>query len=118
MDAVQNFIRKLDEFGRIRDEEDKVIWRASKSGVFSVWSFFVALEVEGEVTFPPKILWGSWASTKMVFFFAWKATWGQILTIDQLKRRGWVLAGFCCMCKDADESVDHLLIHCGIARKL
>lgn len=76
MDAVQNFIRKLDEFGRIRDGEDKVIWRASKSGVFSVWSFFVALEVEGEVTFPPKILWGSWASTKMVFFFCMESDLG------------------------------------------
>ena len=30
--------------------------------------------------------------------------------MDQLKRRGWVLAGFCSMCKDADESEDHLFI--------
>ncbi|RVW54536.1 E3 ubiquitin-protein ligase RFI2 [Vitis vinifera] len=75
-DVRENFIRKLDEFGRIRDGEDKVIWRASKSGVFSVWSFFVALEVEGEVTFPPKILWGSWASTKMVFFFCMESDLG------------------------------------------
>ncbi|KAL6338832.1 hypothetical protein AAG906_023982 [Vitis piasezkii] len=80
-----------------------MVWKTSKSGVFSMRSFFVALE--GDVAFPSKIVWGSWAPTK-------------ILTLDQLKRRGWVLVGLCCMCKDADESVDHLLIHCGIAREL
>ena len=92
-----------------------MVWKTSKSGVFSMRSFFVALE--GDVAFPLKIVWGSWAPTK-VTFFAWEGTWGQILTLDQLKRRGWVLVGLCCMCKDADESVDHLLIHCGIAREL
>ncbi|RVW29835.1 Calmodulin-binding protein 60 B [Vitis vinifera] len=64
MDAVQNFILKLNKFGRIRGEEDKMVWKASKSGLFSVRSFYNALEVEGEVTFPSKIIWGSWAPTK------------------------------------------------------
>ncbi|RVW79719.1 Calmodulin-binding protein 60 B [Vitis vinifera] len=58
------FILKLNKFGRIRGEEDKMVWKASKSGLFSVRSFYNALEAEGEVTFPSKIIWGSWAPTK------------------------------------------------------
>ena len=87
MDAVQNFILKLNKFGRIRGEEDKMVWKASKSGLFSVRSFYNALEVEGEVTFPSKIIWGSWAPTK-VSCFTWEVTWGWIPTMYQLKRRG------------------------------
>ena len=89
-----------------------MVWKASKNEVFSVRSFYNALEDKGEVTFPSKIIWDSWAPTK-VSFFSWEVTWDRILSIDQLKKRGWVLAGFRCTCKDADESVEHLLIHCG-----
>ena len=69
MDAIQNFIKKLNEFGRIRGEEDKMVWKASKNGVFSMRSFRDALEVKGEMTFPSKIEWGSWTPTKVSFFF-------------------------------------------------
>ena len=89
-----------------------MVWKASKNEVFSVRSFYNALEDNGEVTFPSKIIWDSWAPTK-VSFFSWEVTWDRILSIDQLEKRGWVLAGFRCTCKDADESVEHLLIHCG-----
>ncbi|KAL6333105.1 hypothetical protein AAG906_028288 [Vitis piasezkii] len=54
-----------------------ICWVLCKNGVFSVRSFYDALEAG--VNF---------------LFFAWVATWGRILTMDQLKRRGWVLAGF------------------------
>ena len=93
------------------------IWSKVLSHLTLLATMWTILEDRGEVTFPSKIIWDSWAPTK-VSFFAWEVTWGRILNIDQLKRRGWVLAGFCCMCKDADESVEHLLIHCGIAREL
>ena len=36
---------------------------------------------------------------------------------DNLKK-SFVLASWCCMCKDADEKVDHLFLHCSVARKL
>ncbi|RVW23310.1 putative ribonuclease H protein [Vitis vinifera] len=52
------------KFGRFREEEDKMVWKASKNEVFSVRSFYNALEDKGEVTFPSKIIWDSWAPTK------------------------------------------------------
>jgi hypothetical protein len=29
-----------------------------------------------------------------------------------------VMAGWCCLCRAAGESVDHLFLHCGVAREL
>ncbi|RVW17648.1 Oxysterol-binding protein-related protein 1C [Vitis vinifera] len=52
------------------DEEDRVRWVESKDGVFS-----------------PKIS-----------FFAWEASWGRVLTLDHLQKRGWALANsFLCL---------------------
>ena len=57
-------------------------------------------------------------SPPRVAFFMWTMAWGRILTCDNLKKKGFVLAGWCCMCKNADESENHLLLHCCITRQL
>ena len=38
----------------------------------------------------------------------------QSLTCDNLMRRGYVMVGWCCMCKGSGELVDHLLLHCEV----
>ena len=53
-----------------------------------------------------------------VSFFAWEASWGKVLTQDQLKRRGWILANRCFLCCDDEETINHVLIHCPKARVL
>lgn len=40
------------------------------------------------------------------------------LTIDNLRKRGFILIEWCCMCKNSDETVDHLLLRCEFARDL
>ena len=50
--------------------------------------------------------------------FAWEATWGRILTLDQLQRRGFALPNRCFLCQEYEEMVDHLLLHCAKARVL
>ena len=42
----------------------------------------------------------------------------KILTCDNLMRRGFNLASWCCMCQNAGETGPHLLIHCGMASDL
>ena len=41
---------------------------------------------------------------------------GGILTIDQLKRKGWILENRCNLCRVEEESMDHLLLHCANTR--
>ena len=47
-----------------------------------------------------------------ISFFAWEASWGKALTLDQIQKRGWALANRCYLCHLNEESIDHLLLHC------
>ena len=55
--------------------------------------------------------------TKLAFF-AWEAAWGKVLTLDRLQKRGWQLLNRCFLCGSKDENVNHLLIHCTVAKVL
>ncbi|RVW54461.1 putative ribonuclease H protein [Vitis vinifera] len=91
--------------------EDRVLWNASKNGIFSVKSLYNTLDSSGAVPFPWRIIWSPCVPTK-VGFFAWEASWEKVLTQDQLKRRGWILANRCLLCCDDEETINHILIHC------
>ena len=70
--------------------EDRVLWKETKDGIFSVKSLYSALVSRSVVQFPNSIIWSPCAPTK-VGFFAWEASWGRVLTLDQLKKRGWTI---------------------------
>ena len=53
-----------------------------------------------------------------VAFFAWEATWGKVLTLDRLQRRGVQLPNCCFLCGCEEENVNHILIHCIVVRAL
>ena len=53
-----------------------------------------------------------------VAFFAWEASWGKVVTLEQLQRRGFSLANRCFLRLSEAETVDHLLLHCVKTRVL
>ena len=67
--------------------------------------------------FPWHSIWNPIVPPKMGFF-AWEASWGKVLTLDQLKRRGLTLVNRCFLCEVEEETIDHLLIHCSTAKML
>jgi hypothetical protein len=42
----------------------------------------------------------------------------KILTLDNLQKMNVVVIEWCCMCKKSGESIEHLLLHCEVAREL
>ncbi|RVW21518.1 Small GTPase LIP1 [Vitis vinifera] len=100
-----------------REDEDKVVWTKSRSGVFSVKSLYSILEPEGSTLFPYDNIWRAYVPPK-VAFFAWEASWGKILTLEQLQRSGYSLPNRCFLCLSEAETVDHLLLYCVKTRTL
>jgi hypothetical protein len=82
-----------------------------------VQSFYKVLTTKEDSSFPWKCIWRVKASMR-VSFFVWIAAFGKFLTHDNLCRRNVLMVEWCCMCKKSGEFVDHLLLHCDIARDL
>ena len=53
-----------------------------------------------------------------VAFFIWTVALERILTADNLRRRNIILVDWCCLCKEDGETIDHLFLHCKVAREL
>ena len=117
MEDVQIFLHSLQGKRVILDQEDVLLMKNVKDGRFSVKHFYLILTTGQESLFPYCFVWNSWVPTK-VGFFAWEASWGKVLTLDQLKKRGRSLANRCFLCGEGEKTVDHLLIHCSKVKSL
>ncbi|RVW94296.1 putative ribonuclease H protein [Vitis vinifera] len=115
VEEVESFLLIIQGKRLNADLEDRMVWKETKDGNFSVKSCFNSLDHSSAVPFPWRIIWSSFVPSK-VGFFAWEAAWGKVLTQDQLKRRGWKLANRCPLCCDEEETINHILIHCPKAK--
>ena len=73
IEMVEWFMLKIQAFRVQREDEDKVVWAASRSGVFSVKSLYSILEPGGSALFPYGSIWRANVSPTVVFF-AWEAS--------------------------------------------
>ena len=84
--------------GKYSKDKDKLIWKDNKSENFSMNSFDSSLESRGEV---PSLkgsvgLLGAFKNGFFFFFLTLEVVWERFMTLDQLKRRDWSLANYCC----------------------
>ena len=86
--------------------KDKLFWKEAIYGIYFVKSCFDMLEGGRQHLVPVKMLWNPVVPSKVGFFFIWEVWWGKILTMNQLKKRGFPMASRCPFC------LEHLLIHC------
>ncbi|RVW58897.1 putative mitochondrial protein [Vitis vinifera] len=70
--------------------EDRMMWKVTSNGIFSVKSLYNDLSSRRAGLFPHGLIWSPSVPSK-VSFFAWEASWGKVLTMDQLKRGGGLL---------------------------
>ena len=89
---------------------DRLWWKKAKNGSYYVKTGLDLLEGGRQQLVPIKMLWNPIVPTK-VGFFTWEVWWRKILTMDQLKKRGFSLANRCPLCGKAEETLEHLLIH-------
>ena len=88
---------------------DKMIWKGDVSGCFTIKAYFNLLEGASPYSVPTKMLWNSYVPSKIVFFFFFL---GKVLTLTQLKKKGFHLAGKCPFCRREEEELEQILIYC------
>ena len=116
LDLIRDLLNMLRDF-RTSSEEDSVLWKGGGHGCFRVKDAYNLLVVPNDCAFPINCIWVDKVPTK-VAFFAWKATWGKILTLDRLQKRGWQLPNRCFLCGCDEENINHILLHCIVVRVL
>ena len=79
----------------------------------SLW----CLERLREGPFSRNLIWNFCLPPK-VSFFCLGSVVGEILTMDKLKKMGRHLANRCPLCGKDGENIDHLFLHCMLAREL
>ncbi|RVW19547.1 putative ribonuclease H protein [Vitis vinifera] len=72
---------------RITLEEDSALWKGGKNRKFGVKEAYGLMISPSVPMFPKKGIWVENVPSKLAFF-AWEATWGRVLTLDRLQKRG------------------------------
>ncbi|GLJ15270.1 hypothetical protein SUGI_0249820 [Cryptomeria japonica] len=97
-------------------EEDEIIWCAAKSGEYKVNLGYQTMHIMQEVTeWPFRVCWDKMVAPRAGAFL-WTAYHGRILTGERLKTYGIYGPSVCVMCKMAEETTNHLLYECQVAR--
>ncbi|KAF9622209.1 hypothetical protein IFM89_030067 [Coptis chinensis] len=107
------------------DGDDQWSWAREKNNAFTVSSLYAKIGEEnnleaGEIApqhFPYKLVWKKVVPSKNRFFI-WCAILNQILTIDNIERRGMSIPNSCVMCGTEEETIMHLFMHCNMTKQV
>ena len=93
----------------LNHEEDVLIWKKDPSGVYSIVSAYVNSFEDYDVPCWA-MAWVKGMTPKINIFF-WIILQNKILTLDNIKKRGFFIVNQCGLCENDEESVDHIMLH-------
>jgi hypothetical protein len=93
------------------DVEDDISWKLTANGQYSAASAYKMQFLGLIESSMYKIVWKAWAPPKAKNH-AWIALQNRLWTADRLRKRGWENCGLCTLCKQTEETCDHLFVHC------
>ena len=116
---VENFLLMIQPWRVVSNREDMLVLKGGNSGFYSVKLLYEALNRTAAKprSFPALSVWNPLVPLK-VGFFAWEASRGKVMTLNQLKKRGRPLANRCYLYEEEEETLNHLLVHFPKARML
>ena len=116
---MTRFLHTLHDQNFRLTSEDKLLLKTVKEKRLSVKSNYKGFNISPVFDFPYRFVWNPVVPQK-IGVFAWEATWGKVLTLDQLKPHGMTFANRCFMYEEEEEeeTIDHLLIHCKSVKML
>ncbi|OAY83559.1 putative ribonuclease H protein, partial [Ananas comosus] len=90
---------------------DVCCWKWTPHATFSTSSAYNLFFAGSTFDSTPITVWYSFAPPR-VQFFTWLLYKNRILTLENLRRRGWILASRCELCLNAGEDIIHLFLLC------
>jgi len=96
--------------------EDKYVWDPN-GGIYTVKEGYKILQNATAINNWPlhKVAWNPECIPK-VKIFNWTLLKSKILIAENLRKKGILGPSICCLCKAAEESINHLFLECSFAR--
>jgi zinc-binding in reverse transcriptase len=96
---------------QLTEQIDTMQWRWDHRSILTTKSAYWFIKRRVTIQSDLLQIWKSIAPPR-VFLFTWLALKNKILTIDNIAKRGWTLANICYLCRQEEESVQHLFQQC------
>ncbi|KQJ83471.2 hypothetical protein BRADI_5g15081v3 [Brachypodium distachyon] len=101
----------------LSDYDDRFRWKWSGNGIYTASSAYAAFFRGRVLAAGATEVWSSKAQTKCKTFM-WLALKNRFWTADRLSKRGLPHPARCPLCDQSDETIDHLLLGCVVAREV
>ncbi|WVZ79516.1 hypothetical protein U9M48_027087 [Paspalum notatum var. saurae] len=118
--AINQYLKLWDAVQEIRlspSVPDRILWRWSSDGHFSVHSAYQLLHEGSILQLEIAIIWKTWAPLRIKIFL-WLAWRRRLWTADRRHRHGLDARTACFLCDAADETCDHLLVSCSFSLRV
>ena len=101
--------------------EDVLVWDwKGENGILPAKKSYEAISKDRMLSSPKwwaKLLWKPRIHLKLKCFL-WLCLENKILTWDNLLKRGFTGPGLCLLCKENEETISHLFIHCSFYKSV